>query len=129
MGRRRSTPERSYGHHRFQILAALINGGTLIAIAVWITVEAVQRLFEPVQVLGGTMLTIALIGLAVNVAAFAILHGGSRENLNIRGATLHVVGDMLGSVAAIAAAGVILLTRSEEHTSELQSLMHISYAV
>jgi len=110
MGRRRPTPERSYGHHRFQILAALINGGTLIAIAVWITVEAVQRLFEPVEVLGGTMLTIAVIGLAVNIAAFAILHGGNRENLNIRGATLHVLGDMLGSVAAIAAAGVILLT-------------------
>src|SRR3546814_12786298 len=81
MGRRRSTPERSHGHPRSQILAALINGGTLIAIAVWITVEAVQRLFEPVQVLGGTMLTIALIGLAVNVDAFAILHGGSREKL------------------------------------------------
>src|SRR3546814_10299 len=56
------------------------------------------------------MRVIAVLGLAVNVAAFLILHGGNRENLNIRGATLHVLGDMLGSVAAIAAAGVILLT-------------------
>lgn len=110
IGRRRATPERSYGHHRFQILAALINGGTLLAIAAWIAVEAVRRLFAPVEVLGGTMLVIAVLGLLVNLAAFAILHGGSRENLNIRGAVLHVMGDLLGSIAAIVAAGVIMWT-------------------
>lgn len=110
IGRRRATPERSYGHHRFQILAALINGGTLLAIAAWIAVEAVRRLFAPVEVLGGTMLAVAVLGLVVNLAAFAILHGGSRENLNIRGAVLHVMGDLLGSVAAIVAAGVIMWT-------------------
>jgi len=110
IARRRATPERSYGHHRFQILAALINGGTLLAIAAWIAVEALRRLFAPVEVLGGTMLVIAVIGLLVNIAAFAILHGGSRENLNIRGAVLHVMGDLLGSVAAIVAAGVIMWT-------------------
>ena len=104
IGRRRATPERSYGHHRFQILAALINGGTLLAIAAWIAVEAARRLFAPVEVLGGTMLVIAILGLLVNLGAFAILHGGSRENLNIRGAVLHVMGDLLGSVAAIVAA-------------------------
>ena len=110
IGRKRATPAHSYGHHRFQILAALINGGTLLAIAVWIGVEAIRRLFAPVEVLGGTMLAIAVLGLAVNVAAFLILHGGSRENLNIRGAVLHVMGDLLGSVAAIVAAGIILWT-------------------
>lgn len=107
---REATPERSYGSHRFQVLAALINSGALIGIAVWITIEAAERLFDPVEILGGTMLTIAILGLAVNIAAFVVLHGGDRENLNIRGAALHVLGDLLGSAAAIVAAGVILLT-------------------
>jgi len=105
-----ATVNRSYGEHRFQVLAALINGVSLIAVAVWIVIEAVRRLFDPVAVLGGTMLWIALTGLAVNIAAFAVLHGSDRENLNMRGAFLHVLGDMLGSVAAIIAAGVILWT-------------------
>jgi cobalt-zinc-cadmium efflux system protein len=110
VSRRPATVKHSYGHHRFQVLAALVNGATLIGIAVWIGIEAVQRLFAPVEILGGTMLVIALLGLAANVAAFAILHGGTRENINVRGAALHVLGDLLGSVAAIVAGGVILLT-------------------
>lgn len=110
VSRRPTTVKHSYGHHRFQVLAALVNGATLIGIAVWIGIEAVQRLFAPVEILGGTMLVIALLGLAANIAAFAILHGGVRENLNVRGAALHVLGDLLGSVAAIVAAGVVLLT-------------------
>ena len=103
-------PRRSFGYHRFQVLAAFVNGATLIVIAGWIVVEAVQRLLAPVEVLGATMLAVAALGLAVNVAGFCILHGGNRENLNIRGAVLHVLGDLLGSVAAIVAAGIILLT-------------------
>ena len=110
VARRPATPSRSYGHHRFQVLAAFINGATLVGIAVWIAIEAVQRFFEPVEVLGGLMLAVAAAGLAVNVAAFLILNAGSRTNLNVRGALLHVVGDLLGSIAAIVAAGVILLT-------------------
>jgi cobalt-zinc-cadmium efflux system protein len=110
VSRRPSTPKHSYGQHRFQVLAALVNGATLIGIAVWIGIEAARRLFAPVEVLGGTMLVIALLGLAANIAAFVILHGGDRENLNVRGAALHVLGDLLGSVAAIIAAVVILLT-------------------
>jgi len=110
VSRQPATVSRSYGEHRFQVLAALINGVSLIAVAVWIVIEAVRRLFDPVAVLGGTMLWIALTGLAVNIAAFAVLHGSDRENLNMRGAFLHVLGDMLGSVAAIIAAGVILWT-------------------
>lgn len=109
-GRRPATLSHSYGQHRFQVLAAFLNGAALIGIALWIAIEAVQRLMAPVPVLGGTMLGIAALGLAVNVAAFLILHGGNRENLNMRGAALHVMGDLLGSVAAIVAAGVILLT-------------------
>lgn len=110
VSRRPSTPQHSYGQHRFQVLAALVNGATLIGIAVWIGIEAARRLFAPVEVFGGTMLVIALLGLATNIAAFVILHGGDRENLNIRGAALHILGDLLGSVAAIIAAIVILLT-------------------
>jgi cobalt-zinc-cadmium efflux system protein len=101
---------RTFGYHRFQVLAAFVNGLTLVAIVGWIAVEAIRRLFEPVEVLGGLMLAIALVGLLVNLVAFAILHGGDRDNLNIRGATLHVLADLLGSVAAIVAALVITLT-------------------
>lgn len=110
VARRPADLTRSYGHHRFQVLTAFINGATLIGIAVWIAIEAAERLFAPVEVLGGTMLVIAALGLAVNIASFLALHSASRENLNVRGAVLHVVGDLLGSVGAILAAGVILLT-------------------
>jgi cobalt-zinc-cadmium efflux system protein len=72
--------------------------------------EAVRRFMAPVEVLGGTMMIVAAIGLLVNVAAFAILRGGAAENINLRGAALHAMGDLLGSVGAIIAAGVILLT-------------------
>lgn len=110
VARRAITTKHSYGQHRFQVLAALVNGVALIGIVVWIIVAAVERLNQPVAVLGGPMLVIAVAGLVVNIAAFAILRGGDRRNLNVRGATLHVLGDLLGSLAAIAAAVVILLT-------------------
>lgn len=108
--RRPETLSHSYGQHRFQVLAAFLNGAALLVIALWIAVEAVQRLFNPVPVMGGTMLAVAGLGLAVNVVAFLMLHGGDRDNLNMRGAALHVLGDLLGSVAAIVAALVIMLT-------------------
>jgi cobalt-zinc-cadmium efflux system protein len=101
---------RTYGYHRFQVLAAFVNGVTLMAIVGWIAIEAIRRLFSPVEVLGGMMLAVAALGLVVNLVAFAILHGAERGNLNIRGATLHVLGDLLGSLAAIVAAAVILWT-------------------
>lgn len=110
VARRPATPDRTFGHHRFQVLAALVNGSALLVVALWIVVEAIRRLATPVEVLGGAMLAVAALGLLVNAGAFALLHGGSRGNLNIRGALLHVAGDMLGSVAAILAAGVILWT-------------------
>lgn len=101
---------RTYGYHRFPVLAAFVNGLTLLAIVAWIAFEAVQRLLEPAPVLGATMAAVAALGLVVNVVVFAILHGGSRDSLNMRGAALHVLGDLLGSLAALVAAGVILLT-------------------
>lgn len=110
MARRPSDALRSYGWHRFQVLAAFVNGLALLGISAWIAVEAARRLAAPVEVLGGPMLAIAVLGLLVNIAAFLILHRGDRENLNMRGAVLHVVSDLLGSAAAILAAIVILLT-------------------
>lgn len=102
--------KRSYGYQRFQIIAAFVNGLSLLLIVGWILFEAVMRMIEPPEVIGGTMLIIASIGLLVNIVVFVILHRGDQDNLNIRGAALHVLGDLLGSVAAIIAAVVILQT-------------------
>jgi cobalt-zinc-cadmium efflux system protein len=110
LGRRAADARRSFGYHRLQVLAAFVNGLMLFAIAGWIVVEAAQRLMEPEPVMGGTMLAIAVLGLIGNVVGFLVLHSGDRDNLNVRGALLHVVGDLLGSLGAIAAAGVILAT-------------------
>src|SRR5262249_25945951 len=95
---------------RVKTLVAYTNGIAIFAVALWICYEAVVRFMQPTPVLAGPMLWVAVAGLAVNIGAFFILHGGDRGSLNMRGAILHVVGDMLGSVAAIAAAGIILAT-------------------
>nr|WP_255599512.1 cation diffusion facilitator family transporter [Afifella sp. IM 167] len=110
IARRPADWKRTYGFDRFQVLIAFVNGIALLALCVWIAVEAIRRFMDPVEVLGGTMLVIAIIGLAVNIGSFLVLHGAEEKNLNMRGALLHVAGDMLGSVAAIVAAGVIILT-------------------
>lgn len=109
MAGRPSGPEKTYGYYRIEILAALVNGATLVALAVWIVVEAVGRLREPPEVQGPLMLGVAVAGLLVNVAALAVLHGGREESLNVKGAWLHVLADALGSVQAIAA-GVLIWT-------------------
>ena len=101
---------RTYGFDRFAVLVAFVNGIALFAIAAWIVTEAVQRLNSPVEVLGAPMLWIATAGLGVNLVSFFVLRSGDRDNLNIRAAVLHVVGDLLGSVAAVIAALVILAT-------------------
>jgi cobalt-zinc-cadmium efflux system protein len=110
--RRPSDAERSYGHHRFSVLSALINGLGLIAITGWIAIEAVQRLIAPEAVKAVPMLAIAVTGFLVNAGAFFLLHGADRDNLNIKGALLHVIGDLLASLAAIVAATVIILMPS-----------------
>ena len=101
---------RSYGYHRFPVLAAYVNAVTLLLIVAWIAVEAVARVREPVEILEGPMLAVAAVGLLVNLAAFRLLHGGASDSLNVRGALVHVLGDLLGSAAAIVAALVILAT-------------------
>ena len=110
VGKRPADQRRTFGYQRTQILAAFVNGLTLLFVVGWILVEAAQRLVNPTEVAGPMMLGVAAAGLVVNVIAFAILHGGDQENLNIRGAALHVAGDLLGSVAAIVAAIVIIYT-------------------
>lgn len=100
----------TYGYQRFQILAAFVNGLSLLLIVAWIAFEAVQRFLQPAEIQGGTMLAVAIAGLFVNVIAFLVLHGGDQDNLNIRGAALHVMGDLLGSLAAIIAAVIIIYT-------------------
>jgi cobalt-zinc-cadmium efflux system protein len=110
LARRSAGPRHTYGLRRMPVLVAFANGLTLFFIVGWIVVEAVQRLYQPHEVLAGPMLAVATAGLIVNIVVFAILHGADRGNLNIRGAILHVLGDLLGSVAAILAAGIILAT-------------------
>jgi cobalt-zinc-cadmium efflux system protein len=106
---RPATPRRSFGLLRLEILAALINGAVLIAMAIGIAVEAWRRLHTPPAVNGGLLLAVAGVGLAANLVGVAVLHRGHRHSLNERGAYLHVVGDLLGSVGALAA-GVVVLT-------------------
>lgn len=110
LARRPADWRRTYGFDRFSVLVAFVNGITLVAIAIWIVVEAIQRLGQPTEVLGGLMLTVALGGLVVNLLAFWILSRGDGDNLNLRAASLHVAGDLLGSIAAVAASIVILTT-------------------
>ncbi|MEE8427572.1 MAG: cation diffusion facilitator family transporter [Woeseiaceae bacterium] len=100
----------SFGYQRFQILAAFVNGLSLLLVVGWILFEAVRRFLSPTEVQGQTMLVVAAAGLVVNIIAFVVLHGGDRDNLNMRGAAMHVAGDLLGSVAAIVAAIVIIYT-------------------
>jgi cobalt-zinc-cadmium efflux system protein len=119
---RPATPRRTYGFHRMEILAALVNGATLIAIAVLIFAEAYRRWASPPQVRGGLMLAVACGGLAVNLASLLILRGGREESLNVRGAWLHVATDTLGSVQAIAA-GIVISTLGWNWADPLASVL------
>ena len=107
LARRPADLARSYGYHRLEVLAAFVNGLVLLALVAWIVIEAIRRLFAPIAVTSDVMLVIAVLGLAVNLASFAILSGGDRTSLNLHGALLHVLSDLLGSVAAVVAALVI----------------------
>ncbi len=104
------TPERSFGYKRAEILAALFNGVTLVAISIWIFYEAYRRFQDPPEILGGWMMAVAVMGLFVNVAAALVLSRSEGESLNLQGALRHILADLLGSVGVIAAAVVILLT-------------------
>jgi len=109
IAQRPATPERSFGFMRLEILAALINGAVLFAIAIGIGVEAWHRLRVPQLVNGPLLLGVAAIGFVANLAAVVVLHRGHEHSLNQRGAYLHVLGDLFGSVGALIA-GVVVLT-------------------
>jgi cobalt-zinc-cadmium efflux system protein len=107
IAQRPPTSERTYGYYRAEILAALFNGATLVAISVYIFYEAYQRFAEPPEVMGPWMMGVAVGGLVINLIGLWLLHGGRADNLNVRGAWLHVLGDTLGSVGAIGAGAFI----------------------
>ncbi len=108
--KRPATAAKTYGFHRVEILAALLNGVTLLVISLWIVYKAYFRLFNPPEIDSGVMLIVAVTGLAVNLASAHFLHQSQTSNLNISGALFHVLGDALGSVAAIIA-GVLMLAK------------------
>lgn len=105
-GEKAASYAKTYGYKRFEILAAIFNGATLLVVSFFIFYEAYRRIFEPPEVASKGMLIVAAIGLFVNIlVAFIMMRGGdTKDNLNMRAAFLHVIGDLLGSVAAIAAA-------------------------
>jgi cobalt-zinc-cadmium efflux system protein len=103
-------PQRTFGLYRLEVLAALGNALLLFGVAIYVLVEAARRFGDPPDVPAGPMLAVAVAGLGANLVAFWLLRSGARESLNVRGAYLEVLGDLLGSVGVIAAAAVIGLT-------------------
>jgi cobalt-zinc-cadmium efflux system protein len=108
--RQPANAQKSFGYLRWEILAAFLNGAGLLLISAWIVVESVMRLRTPEPIEGGLMLAVAAAGLLVNVISAVVLHGDSKANMNVRGAYLHVIGDLLGSVGTVAAAILIQFT-------------------
>ncbi|UWI83329.1 cation diffusion facilitator family transporter [Wolbachia endosymbiont of Howardula sp.] len=107
---KKSDLKRSYGYHRLQIIAAFINGLTLFFIAIIIISEAIKRFIFPITVEWKIMLIISVLSLTSHIIVFLILHSKHESNINIRSAVLHVVGDILGSIAAILASIIIMIT-------------------
>ena len=107
ISRRPPTPARSYGYYRTEILAALANAATLIAISVWVCIEAYHRLQAPPDVAGTMVMGIASGGFLINVAGMWVLHGGKQDNLNVRGAWLHVATDALGNIGTVIAGALV----------------------
>ncbi len=107
MSRRPPTPARSYGFHRTEILAALANAATLIGISGWVSYEAIRRLQAPPEVAGTMVMWIASGGFVVNLLGMWVLSGGRHDNLNVRGAWLHVATDALGNIGTVFAGAAI----------------------
>lgn len=107
IAQRKGDEQQTYGFYRMEILAALVNGATLLAISIGIIVTAVQRLREPAPVDGPILTGVAAGGLVVNLVALAILNRGRKDSVNVRGAWLHVLTDALGSVGALIAGALV----------------------
>ncbi|KQY13098.1 zinc transporter ZitB [Rhizobium sp. Root73] len=110
LGRRVADAQRTFGYARFEVIAGLVNALTLFGIVGWILYEAIARFRDPQPVLAGSMFVVALVGLLVNIFVLWFLTRGDSEHVNVKGAVLHVMGDLLGSVGAIVAAMVIWYT-------------------
>lgn len=110
IAQRPANARKTYGYQRWEILAALLNGAVLFGVVIWVIVEAIHRIGAPQPVRSVLLMVIAGLGLVVNLVALRILHGFHRESLNTRGAYLHILGDLLGSVGALAAGVIIALT-------------------
>lgn len=110
LGARAASARRTYGMQRAEVLAALSNALLLVAVAVWVLIQAVERLRRPGEVETGLMLGVAVVGVLANAAGLLLLRRGQAESLNVRGAYLEVLADLLGSVAVIIAAVLIILT-------------------
>jgi len=109
-GRRASDSRRTFGYLRFEVISGFVNAITLFAITGWIVYEAWERLSTPAEILTGPMMIVAIIGLLVNLWVLWIMTRGDSDHVNVKGAILHVMGDLLGSIGAIGAAIVIALT-------------------
>ena len=103
-------PKHTFGHYRWEVLAALANATLLLGVAAYVALEGVGRLRDPVEVDAWPVLVVAIAGLGVNLVSFRLLHAGAKESLNVRGAYLEVMADAIGSVGVIVSAIVILTT-------------------
>lgn len=125
LAERPASPSKTYGYRHAETIAAFLNALTVVLLSIWIIWEAYERLRSPQLVHGGLMLAVTVAGLVGNIAAMALLYSGQKTNLNVRGAFLHIVGDVLGSVAALVAAAGILLF----HTTILDPIASIVVAL
>lgn len=107
---RPATPQKTYGYVRAEVLSALTNAVVLLVMTIYIIYEAYKRFLDPPEILGGPMLAVAAVGLAVNLISMRLLSAGSSESLNVKGAYFEVLSDMLGSLGVIAAAIIVVLT-------------------
>jgi cobalt-zinc-cadmium efflux system protein len=119
---RPASARRTFGFGRVEVLVAGLNALALVAVVVWVAIEAVQRLFTPSAVPGLPLLVIGALGLVGNIVSLVVLNGGDRHNMNMRGAALHVLGDALGSVGVLAAA-VVLITTGWPYADTIASLL------
>jgi cobalt-zinc-cadmium efflux system protein len=110
IARRPASARKTFGYLRWEILAALINGATLFGLAAWVVVEAIGRIGDPQPIQGGLFFGVALTGLVVNLISVYVLHGSHKDHLNTRGAYLHIISDLLGSVGAVIAAVIVIRT-------------------
>jgi cobalt-zinc-cadmium efflux system protein len=123
-----ATPAKSYGYHRLEILTALLNGALLVTISTGILYKAVRRFFAPAPIESSLMIGVAFVGLVANLAGVALL-SRCPQNLNLRGARMHVIGDALSSVGVLVAGGIILVTGWERVDAIMAVVIAVIIAV